>query len=58
MATQGPEPQSDAAFEARLKELESTPLFMRSLPEEEDSTIEALKALVYDGTPDGMVHLI
>lgn len=43
--------------EDRLKEYDSVPLFMRSLPEPgelaDDTAISALQALVHEGTPDG-----
>ncbi|KAG8821778.1 hypothetical protein FRC19_007258 [Serendipita sp. 401] len=41
--------------QAKLKEMDSVPLFMRDLPkdsEEQSEALEALQALVYDGTPD------
>lgn len=43
------------SFEEKLKEFDSIPLFMRSLPEEgvDDVAISALQSLVYEGTPDG-----
>ena len=39
-----------------LADLNATPLFMRSLPEDDarDTTLQALQALAYEGTPDGM----
>ena len=47
-----------ASFEEKLKELDSVPLFMRSLPGPDELTddvaISALQSLAHDGTPDGM----
>ncbi|KAG8807622.1 hypothetical protein FRC17_004379 [Serendipita sp. 399] len=40
---------------AKLKEMDSVPLFMKNLPSdasEQSDALEALQALVYDGTPD------
>ncbi|KAF7355000.1 hypothetical protein MSAN_01415500 [Mycena sanguinolenta] len=50
----GPQPLPKPSLEERLKEFDSVPLFMKSLPEEEtdDPTIAALQALVHEGTPD------
>lgn len=41
--------------ESKLKEWESVPLFMKDLPKEgeSDQALDAIQALVYDGTPDG-----
>ena len=50
-----PEP---ASTEKKLKEFDSVPLFMRSLPEPgeltDDTAISALQSLIHEGTPDGM----
>ena len=35
-----------------MKELDSVPLFMRDLPTEENTALEALQTLAYDGPPD------
>ena len=47
-----------ASNEAKLKALDNTPLFMRSLPDGDenvdDTALSALQSLAYDGTPDGM----
>jgi hypothetical protein len=52
----GPLPVS---FEERMKVFDSIPLFMRTLPSEEDQkndvTLSALQSLMDEGTPDGMV---
>jgi small subunit ribosomal protein S7e len=55
----GPQPLPKATFEEKLKEFDSIPLFMKSLPEEEtdDPTIAALQALAHEGTPDGRFGL-
>ncbi|KAJ7237229.1 hypothetical protein B0H12DRAFT_1204437 [Mycena haematopus] len=55
----GPQPLPKATLEETLKALESVPLFMKSLPEEEtdDPTIAALQALAHEGTPDGCEEL-
>ena len=39
-----------------MKEIDETPLFMRSSPAsiEGNDTLEALQALLYDGTPEGI----
>jgi hypothetical protein len=54
MAALGPQPVS---LEDKMKEFDSVPLFMRSLPtedgEEESVALAALKSLTFDGTPDG-----
>jgi len=46
----------DLDLQSKLKELESTPLFMKNLsddPSNQGDALEALQALVHDGTPDG-----
>ncbi|TFK73037.1 TPR-like protein [Pluteus cervinus] len=50
----GPQPLSDAEIKAKLADLDSIPLFMKSLPEDatEDPAIAALQSLAYEGTPD------
>ena len=42
--------------DSALKDFDSVPLFMKSLPNEEanDSVIQALQALAHEGTPDGV----
>lgn len=44
-----------ADFDEKLKEFDSVPLFMRSLPEGDvdDTAISALQSLIHEGTPDG-----
>lgn len=47
--------------QSKLKEMESLPLFMKSLPDDTDQpneAVEALQALVHEGTPDGraLIH--
>ena len=41
--------------EEKLAELESLPLFMKSIPEDpsDDPVISALQSLAHEGTPDG-----
>ena len=56
MAATFPQPlQNEKSPEEKLAELESLPLFMKSLPEDasEDPVISALQSLVHEGTPDG-----
>jgi hypothetical protein len=58
MADQLPNPKP-ASFDEKLKEFDSVPLFMRSLPSEADdvvdtTAIDAIQSLVHDGTPDGV----
>ncbi|KAF8211486.1 hypothetical protein K438DRAFT_1569148 [Mycena galopus ATCC 62051] len=50
----GPQPVPKLTLEEKLKEFDSIPLFMKSLPEEEtdDPTISALQALAHEGSPD------
>jgi hypothetical protein len=41
---------------SKLKEMDSVPLFMKSLPDDHDqlnAVVEALQALVHEGTPEG-----
>jgi hypothetical protein len=47
-----PQPPS---FDDHLAALDSTPLFMKSLPVEDadDIAVSALQSLAYEGTPDG-----
>jgi small subunit ribosomal protein S7e len=42
--------------EQKLRDMDSVPLFMKGLPTEgeQSEALEALQALVYDGTPDGI----
>lgn len=44
------------SYDEVLKEFDSVPLFMRSLPDEgvDDVAITALQSLAHDGTPDGV----
>lgn len=46
---------AECSFEEKLAALESTPLFMKTLPSEEsdDPVIQALQSLAFEGTPDG-----
>ena len=58
MADPLPNPQP-ASFDDKLKEFDTVPLFMRSLPSEGDETvdttaIDAIQSLVHEGTPDGV----
>lgn len=56
MAATFPQPlQNKMSPEEKLAELESLPLFMKSLPEDtsDDPLIGALQSLVHEGTPDG-----
>jgi len=51
----GPVPRPSKTEEEVLAAFDSTPLFMKSLPEEDnqDPTLSALQSLIYEGTPDG-----
>lgn len=53
MATVFPQP-AESSVEEKIAALQSTPLFMKSLPSEEseDPVIQALQSLAFDGTPD------
>lgn len=56
----GPEPHSQETLDA-IKELESVPLFMRELPKDDagdNDALEALRTLLYDGSPTGMGRLL
>jgi hypothetical protein len=46
---------AESSFEEKMAALQSTPLFMKSLPSEEsdDPVIQALQSLAFEGTPDG-----
>ncbi|KAF8165095.1 40S ribosomal protein S7 [Crassisporium funariophilum] len=51
----GPEPKQRPTEEEVLAAFDSIPLFMKSLPSEDnsdDSTLSALQSLIYEGTPD------
>lgn len=47
-----PQPPS---LDAKFKEFDAVPLFMRTLPDEDvdDIAISALQSLAHEGTPDG-----
>jgi hypothetical protein len=50
-----PQPASHD-LQSKLKELESIPLFMKNLSDDlsnQGDALEALQALIHDGTPDG-----
>ena len=51
----GPVPKPRPTEEEALAALESIPLFMKSLPEDDiqNPTLSALQSLIYEGTPDG-----
>ncbi|KAG0699875.1 40S ribosomal protein S7 [Suillus ampliporus] len=53
MAAVLPQP-AESSFEEKMAALQSTPLFMKSLPSEEsnDPVIQALQSLAFEGTPD------
>lgn len=55
MTTAGPAAPSS---EDRMKAFESVPLFMTKLPdaseETDDAALQALQALIHEGTPDGV----
>lgn len=55
MAAMFPQPLQRKSAEETLAELESLPLFMKSLPEDpsDDPIISALQSLAHEGTPDG-----
>ena len=54
MATAGPLPQP-ASIDEALASLDSVPLFMKSLPQDntDNEALGALQSLAFDGTPDG-----
>ena len=54
-AVMGPVPKSSKTEEEVLAAFDSIPLFMKSLPEEDnrDPALSALQSLIYEGTPDG-----
>lgn len=46
-------------IQSKLKEMDSVPLFMKSMPDDPDQpndAVDALQALVHEGTPDGKIH--
>jgi len=51
----GPVPKPSKTEEEVLAAFDSIPLFMKSLPAEDnqDPTLSALQSLIYEGTPDG-----
>ena len=51
----GPVRKPSPAEDEALAALESIPLFMKSLPEDDtqNSSLSALQSLIYEGTPDG-----
>jgi hypothetical protein len=51
----GPAQKPSKTEEEILAAFDSIPLFMKSLPEEDnqDTTLSALQSLIYEGTPDG-----
>lgn len=52
----GPVPKSRPTEDEVLAALESVPLFMKSLPDDDiqnDPTLSALQSLIYEGTSDG-----
>ena len=55
----GPVPKSRPTENEALAALESIPLFMKSLPEDDvqNPTLSALQSLLYEGTPDGGSNL-
>jgi len=61
MAAQGPALAPDNIQE-KLAAMDNVPLFMRSLPSgdkagaDDTTAIEALQALIHEGTPDGVYH--
>jgi hypothetical protein len=54
MAAVAPLPQP-ASIDEALASLDSVPLFMKSLPQDdtENEAVSALQSLAFDGTPDG-----
>lgn len=57
--TRAPPPRAAQNHEELMSAFDSTPLFMRNLPEEEGNTaFEALQSLTHDGTPDGMYSTV
>lgn len=58
MTTAGPQQLSEQVINAKLAELDSVPLFMQSLPDDEiadNPTLAALQSLAHEGTPDGNI---
>lgn len=55
MAAINPQPPSEELLAEKLAALDTVPLFMKSLPDDDaqDTTISALQSLAHDGTPDG-----
>lgn len=55
MAAIKPQPPSEELLAEKLAALDTVPLFMKSLPDDDaqDTTISALQSLAHDGTPDG-----
>ncbi|EPQ59635.1 TPR-like protein [Gloeophyllum trabeum ATCC 11539] len=54
-AIAGPRPLQQDDIDRKIKEFDSVPLFMKSLPESEDAaapSLDALQSLIYEGTPD------
>ncbi|KDQ29020.1 hypothetical protein PLEOSDRAFT_1038094 [Pleurotus ostreatus PC15] len=54
MAAINPQPPSEELLAEKLAALDTVPLFMKSLPDDDaqDTTISALQSLAHDGTPD------
>lgn len=54
MASIYPEPKPKREdIDDLMKSLDTVPLFMQDLPDEDNVAMEALQSLVHDGTPDG-----
>lgn len=49
----GPSVKEKPGEDEVLAAFDSVPLFMKSLPDEEDPAVSALQSLIYEGTPDG-----
>lgn len=51
----GPQPSAVANVDEALARFDDTPLFMKSLPEDDTDNValSALQSLVHEGTPDG-----
>ncbi|TFK56162.1 TPR-like protein [Heliocybe sulcata] len=51
----GPQPVAQEDIDAKMKAFDAVPLFMKALPESDDSSdpsLDALQSLIYEGTPD------
>ena len=49
----GPAEKDRSKEEEALAAFDSIPLFMKSLPDEDNPAVSALQSLIYEGPPDG-----